>query len=211
MPKSAAATGTVDFILSPEMISAELMRISRHPCATLPATDKAISFLPNGEDALNNIFAMLLAATGVDFTCYKRTTIQRRILRRMLLQKTDAIDQYARYLKENPTEVKTLYQDILINVTSFFRDPETFTVLTNTVIPRIFENRPSGAPIRVWVPGCSTGEEAYSLAMCLLEFCSERGIGSPFQIFGSDIDEAAVEIARRGLSRHYHEDVAPGG
>ena len=148
--------------------------------------------------------------TGVDFTYYKQATILRRINRRMLLHKIEALGHYVRYLQENPAEVGVLYQDILINVTSFFREPETFTALKNMVFPRFIENRSSDAPLRVWVPGCSTGEEAYSLAMCFSEFCEERGVSHPIQFFASDIDEAAIEKARQGVyPENIVQDVSP--
>jgi two-component system CheB/CheR fusion protein len=199
MPKSAVATGAVDFILPPEKIAAELVRISRHPVMTLLTAMKTGPLLSAGEDDLNKIFMRIRTATGVDFTYYKQATILRRINRRMLLHKIDALEHYVRYLQENPTEVGVLYQDILINVTSFFREPEAFTALKNVVFPRIFENRASDTPIRIWVPACSTGEEAYSLAMAYSEFSEERGVSHPIQFFASDIDEAAIEKARQGF------------
>jgi two-component system CheB/CheR fusion protein len=117
----------------------------------------------------------------------------------MLLHKIEALEQYVRYLQENPSEVAVLYQDILINVTSFFREPDAFIALKNVVFPHILENRSSDTPLRVWVPGCSTGEEAYSLAMCFSEFSEDRVVFPPIQFFASDIDEAAIEKARQGL------------
>jgi two-component system CheB/CheR fusion protein len=210
MPKSAAATGVVDFILPPEKIAAELARISRHPVMTLLTAMKPGPLPSAEEDDLNRIFMRIRTATGVDFTYYKQATILRRISRRMLLHKIDALKQYVRYLQENPAEVEVLYQDILINVTSFFREPETFTALKDIVFPRIFENRSSDTPLRAWVPGCSTGEEAYSLAMCFSEFSEERGVSCPIQFFASDIDEAAIEKARQGIyPENIAQDVSP--
>jgi two-component system CheB/CheR fusion protein len=199
MPKSAVATGSVDYVLPPEKMGAELARISRHPFMTLHATLKTGPLLQAGEDDLNKIFMRIRTATGVDFTYYKQATVLRRIHRRMLLHKIDALGQYVRYLLENPKEAGILYQDILINVTAFFRDPETFTALKNVVFPRFIEKISSDTPLRVWVPGCSTGEEAHSIAMCFAEFCEERGVSHPIQFFASDIDEVAVEKARQGL------------
>ena len=210
MPKSAAATGAVDFILPPEKIAVELERISRHPVMTLLTAMKPGPLLSAEEDDLNKIFMRIRTATGVDFTYYKQATILRRISRRMLLHKIDALKQYVRYLQENPAEVGVLYQDILINVTSFFREPETFTALKIIVFPRILENRSSDTPLRAWIPGCSTGEEAYSLAMCFSEFSEERGVSHPIQFFASDIDEAAIEKARQGLyPDNIVQDVSP--
>jgi two-component system CheB/CheR fusion protein len=210
MPRSAVATGAVDYVLSPEKMAAELKRISRHPFMTLHPAVKAGPLLQAGEDHLNRIFMRIRTATGVDFTYYKQATVLRRIHRRMLLHKIDALEHYVRYLQENPAEVGVLYQDILINVTSFFRDPETFTALKNVVFPRFLEKRSSDTPLRVWVPGCSTGEEAYSLAMCFSEFSDERGVSLPIQFFASDIDEAAIEKARQGLyPDNIVQDVSP--
>jgi len=210
MPQSAAQTGAVDFILPPEKIAAELERISRYPAMTLLTAMKTGPLLQAGEDDLSKIFMRIRSATGVDFTYYKQATILRRIARRMLLHKIGALTQYVRYLQENPAEVGVLYQDILINVTSFFREPETFTALNNIVFPRILEDRSSDTPLRVWIPGCSTGEEAYSLAMCFSEFSEERGVSHPIQFFASDIDEAAIEKARQGLyPENIVQDVSP--
>ena len=205
MPRSAVATGAVDFILPPEKIAAELVRISRHPVMDLFASAKPGPLLPARAEELNRIFMRIRTATGVDFTYYKQATILRRIHRRMLLHKIDALEHYVRYLQENPAEVGVLYQDILINVTSFFREPEAFTALKNVVFPRIVENKSFDIPLRVWVPGCSTGEEAYSLAMCFQEFSEEQNVFHPIQIFASDIDEAAIEKARQGI---YPDNIA---
>ncbi|HET6364307.1 MAG TPA: chemotaxis protein CheB, partial [Nitrospirota bacterium] len=199
MPKSAAQTGAVDFILPPEKIASELVRISRHPVMPLLTATKTGPLLQIREDELHKIFMLVRTATGVDFTYYKQTTILRRITRRMVLHKIEALGQYVRYLQENPAEVGILYQDILINVTSFFREPETFNALKNLVFPRIVENRVSETPLRAWVPGCSTGEETYSLAMCFTEWSEEKGLSPPIQFFASDIDEAAIEKARQGV------------
>ncbi|HEY6010158.1 MAG TPA: chemotaxis protein CheB, partial [Nitrospirota bacterium] len=210
MPRSAAATGSVDYVLPPEKMAAELKRISLHPFMTLHAAVKAGPLIQAGEDDLNKIFMRIRTATGVDFTYYKQATVLRRIHRRMVLHRIEALEQYVRYLQENPTEVGVLYQEILINVTSFFRDPETFTALKNVVFPRILEKRSPDTPLRVWVPGCSTGEEAYSLAMCFSEFSEERGVSHPIQFFASDIDEAAIEKARQGLyPDNILQDVSP--
>ena len=210
MPKSAVATGAVDFILPPDEMAAELKRISIHPVMTLLTAMKPGPLLSAREDDLNKIFMRIRTVTGIDFTYYKQATILRRINRRMLLHKIGSLEQYVRYLQENPAEVGVLYQDILINVTSFFRDPETFTALKNVVFPRLLENRSSDTALRVWVPGCSTGEEAYSLAMGFSEFCEERGVSHPIQFFASDIDEAAIEKARQGIyPENISQDVSP--
>jgi two-component system CheB/CheR fusion protein len=212
MPRSAGATGAADYILPPDKIAAELVRISRHPVMSSRSRTRPESAppLPAREDDLNTIFMLVRTAKGVDFTYYKQSTILRRIHRRMLLHKIDSLEQYVHYLRETPAEVDILYQDILINVTSFFRDPETFNVLKNAIFPRILENRSSDMPIRVWVPACSTGEEVYSLAICFSEFYEERGVSHPVQFFASDIDEAAIEKARQGVyPDNIAQDVSP--
>ncbi len=210
MPKSAAATGAADYILPPDEIAAALVRISRHPFMAFQTAVKTDPLLPASEDDLNKIFMMVRTATGVDFTYYKQSTVLRRITRRMLLHKLDALGQYVHYLQETPPEIGILYQDMLINVTSFFRDPEVFNSLRNTVFPRFLENRSSDTPLRVWVPGCSTGEEVYSLVMCFSEFSEERGVSQPIQFFASDIDEAAIEKARQGVyPDNIVQDVSP--
>ncbi|KAF0143307.1 MAG: methylase of chemotaxis methyl-accepting protein [Nitrospirae bacterium] len=210
MPHSAIATGHVDFILPPDKIAAELLRINRHPYLSLVKTDAAEELTPERDDSLSKIFILLRAATGVDFTYYKRSTIRRRIMRRMLLHKIEKIEDYIKYLRETPSEVELLYEDILINVTSFFREPETCDVLKNTVFPQIAGNASSDIPVRIWVPGCATGEEAYSIAMCILEFLGDKKITRPIQVFATDIDDAAVEKARKGIyPESISQDVSP--
>ena len=122
---------------------------------------------PEEEGVFNQILLLLKAATGLDFTHYKHSTIKRRINRRMMLQQVEKLEDYVRLLRENAEEVKSLYEDILINVTSFFREPEAFEALQQVVFPEILRNRAEDEPIRIWVPGCATGEEAYSLAIGL--------------------------------------------
>ena len=148
---------------------------------------------------------MLRRAAGVDFTHYKRSTVERRISRRMVLHKIEKLDHYVKYLQENPTEVDALFEDMLINVTGFFRDPATFDALKKKVFPLIMQDKAPEAPIRVWVPGCSTGEEAYSLAIALLEYLAESEVHSPVQVFATDVSDAAIEKARRGK---YPENIA---
>ena len=148
--------------------------------------------------------------TGVDFSLYKANTLRRRIRRRMILNKLDGLGEYAEYLRKNAAEVENLYQDILINVTSFFRDPEAFEVLKEKIFPRIVEHRAPDEPVRIWVVGCSTGEEAYSIAMAFSEFVSERAEHIPVQIFATDLNERSIESARAGLySKNIAEDVSP--
>ncbi|AHJ29823.1 ATP-binding protein [Nodularia spumigena CS-584] len=199
MPNTAVASGYVDFILTPKQIAAELANISHHPYVNHPTPVKAIDTTPETGDALTNIFSLLRTATKVDFSHYKKTTLKRRIQRRMMLSKLDKLEDYVSYLQENPAQIKALYQDLLITVTSFFRDPEAFEALKTEIFPIITKNRTPNSPIRIWVAGCSTGEEAYSIAICLLEFLTNQGINLPIQIFASDINELAIEQARNGI------------
>lgn len=199
MPHSAIAAGVVDFVLPPEGIARELARIGRHPYVALPVATKAEDVLPESDEDLNKVFILLRSATGVDFSFYKPTTLKRRIARRMMLHKVESLANYIRFLKQTPGEVDALYQDLLINVTNFFREPEVFEALKKKIFPRLLKDRPARTPIRVWVPGCSTGEEAYSLAIALLEFLGARGASVPVQIFATDISEPAIDKARAGI------------
>src|SRR5262249_31063694 len=133
--------------------------------------------------ALNTIFQLLRRNTGVDFTHYRKTTILRRIQRRMVVHKIDKLDEYVKYVQVNPTEIKALYQDMLINVTSFFRNPRVFDSLKSEVFPPILKNRSTDAPIRIWTPGCASGEETYSVAIALLEYLGDRAHQVPIQFF----------------------------
>src|SRR5262249_25211446 len=137
------------------------------------------------EQHLEEVFALLRSATGVDFRRYKRPTIQRRLHRRMVLHKLDRVEAYLKFLRETPGEVNALYQDILIHVTRFFRDPESFATIATQIIPGIIDLLREEQPLRVWVPGCSTGEEAYSIAIVLLEVLNEHPNRVPVQIFAT--------------------------
>ena len=210
MPNTAVATGNVDFILPPEKIAEELAHYSHSPLLTRPLPLTVIDESPEPGDAMATIFALLKSTTGVDFTHYKRTTIARRIQRRMVLYKLESLDDYAQHLRDNSAEVTALYEEILIHVTSFFRDPEAFEKLKELVFPVITQNKSASVPIRIWVAGCSTGEEVYSIAICLLEFLSVRVIPPPIQIFATDISEQAIGKARSGIySENQMVDVSP--
>jgi two-component system CheB/CheR fusion protein len=211
MPHSAIAAGVVDFVLPPEGIALELARIGRHPYLALAAMPKLDEESPGSEAEVNKVFVLLRAATGVDFSLYKPTTLKRRIARRMALQKVESLARYARFLAQTPAEVDALYQDLLINVTSFFREPKAFELLKSKIFPRLMKDRPPRSPIRIWVPGCSTGEEVYSLAMCLLEFLEHRTANTPIQIFATDLSDRAIQKARQGVyPAGIAEDVGPG-
>lgn len=209
MPRSAIASNCVDFVLPPEGIAKELSRLSRHPYViTAPREEGAGQPLPSAaktKDGLGAILALLRKRTNVDFGSYKPPTIQRRVTRRMALVHMDTLEDYARHLEGNADELQALYQDCLITVTSFFRDPEVFQVLCEKVLPLLLKGRPPGAPIRVWVPGCATGEEVYSIVMCLLERAGELRGNPTFQVFGTDLSEEALDQAR---SARYPADIA---
>ena len=205
MPHSAVASGNVDFVLPPEGIAQELARIARDPYLREPkesemeetSTEEALE--AEEVQDLGMLFAALRTATGVDFSHYKRTTILRRIRRRMLVHQMDKLSDFHSYLKKNPGEVAALYQDLLINVTEFFRNPEVFEFLTSEVFPKIIKDRPADQPIRLWASGCSSGEEAYSLAIALLEFLGENTVNTRIQLFGTDLSEPAIDLARAGF------------
>jgi two-component system CheB/CheR fusion protein len=199
MPNTAVATGDVDFVLPPAQIAEELANLSRNPMLIRSPVAKITEDAPQPTDALAIIFALLRSHTGVDFSRYKPNTIDRRIQRRMLLYKLEQLEEYAAYLQSHPAEVKALYEEILIHVTSFFRDGEVFDLLKQRVFPAIVQNRAADIPIRIWVAGCSTGEEVYSIAICLLEFFEEQTAQFPIQIFATDISEAAIDKARAGI------------
>ena len=148
-----------------------------------------------------HIFQRLRAAHGVDFTHYKRTTIKRRIERRMMLRRIERLDEYGALIDNDPGEVAALYQDFLIRVTEFFRDPASFDALRQYVLPALCERRSAKQPLRIWVPGCATGEEVYSVAIALLEYLGDALPALRIQIFGTDVSEAALQKARAGV---YH-------
>jgi two-component system CheB/CheR fusion protein len=206
MPRSAIATGAVDFVLPPREIAHELGRIASHPFLASKAKFDDTELLPDVEAVLQ----VLREHAGVDFTRYKRNTLARRIARRIVLQKVDGVTQYVRLLRANPQEVEALYQDVLINVTSFFRNPEAFEVLKAHVFPALVENRSRHDPVRIWTLGCSTGEEAYSLAMAFAEYTEALGRPIPLQVFATDLNVRSVEKARMGTySRSGVQGVSP--
>ena len=155
--------------------------------------------VPAWDEDWMRIFKLLRDASGVDFTFYKKPTIRRRVARRMALKNVERLSEYLKDLQSNREELDALYQDLLIQVTSFFRDPDVFRVLRNRILPRILAAKPAGDSIRIWVPGCSSGEEAYSIAICLLENLGDRAASTPIQIFASDISEPAIDKARAGV------------
>jgi two-component system CheB/CheR fusion protein len=208
MPLSAIAAGCVDFTLAPAALAKELTRITRHPYLRFLKIAPEEAEVPSDEaGALTRLFTLLRNASGVDFTYYKHTTIKRRLFRRMVLHKFEKLWNYVEYIQEHPEELHTLYEDILINVTGFFRDPEAFDVLKEKVFPKLMKDRNPASPLRIWVPGCATGEEAYSLAMLMQESLGVATAQTTVQIFGTDLSDAAIEAARAGL----YSDAAMSG
>ncbi len=195
MPRNAAATGCVDFVLPPAAIARELARIGAHWYLNDTSAEETIE-----ECDLTPAFRILHTKTGVDFTQYKPQTLQRRIQRRMALHRLHSPKEYIAYLNDKPEEAEALFVDLLISVTGFFRDPKVFQVLKQRVFPSLTRDREKDEAIRVWVPGCSTGEEAYSLAIALLEHLQAEHLeGLPIKIFGTDINAQALERARSGV------------
>ena len=197
MPRSAVATGLIDFELPPAEMPAQLMAYAVRAFGKLPRATPSAA--PKTENALKKIFVLLRAQTGHDFSQYKPSTINRRIERRMAVHQVNSIDDYIKYLGQTPVEVEALFRDLLIGVTNFFRDPEAFQVLEERVIPQLFEGKPAGAVVRVWTAGCSTGEEAYSIAILLVERMAAIKANYTVQLFATDIDSRAIATARAGL------------
>ena len=198
MPRNAIAAGCVDFVLPPERIAAELARIAGHPFVTEPLPEEGEALPGRGEEWAR-LFRLLRTASGVDFNLYKKATIRRRLGRRMALHKLETIGEYLKFVEQHRDEIDVLFREILIPVTGFFRDPEVFAALREKVLPQILEAKRPGDPVRIWVPGCSSGEEAYSIIMSLLEYLGDRASNTPIQIFGTDINEAAIDKARAGV------------
>jgi two-component system, chemotaxis family, CheB/CheR fusion protein len=192
MPQAAISVGVVDFVLPPAGIAKELLRIARHAAETGSGRR-----LPEHE--LNHLFRLLQAGHDVDFTHYKPSTVERRIRRRMAVHKVGELADYLAILRGKPSEVEQLYREILIHVTGFFRDPEVFQALQSDIVPLMLNQRDSSTPVRIWVPGCATGEEVYSLAITVLEVAGELGVNCPVQIFGTDISEEAIDRSRAGI------------
>ncbi len=197
MPRSALATGLVDFELPAAEMAVQLLAYIAHAFGKnmLPAPPTQ----PKTENALKRIFILLRAQTGHDFSQYKPSTINRRIERRMAVHQVDGVDGYVRYLQQTPVEVEALFRDLLIGVTNFFRDPEAFKQLEHQVTPKLFDGKPAGSVIRIWVAGCSTGEEAYSIAILLQERMDALKGGYKAQVFATDMDSRAIAVARAGV------------
>lgn len=224
MPRSAIDSACVDFILPPRKIAEELHRIQHHPYvrAAEHTPEEQVAVEEQGKELADSVAApsheqdfiaildQLRKASGVDFRQYKPNTIHRRALRRMVILKLDSLGEYAKYLKENPEEGSKLFDDVLIPVTSFFRDFEAFEALKAQVYPAIVKDKANKGTIRMWAPGCSTGEETYSLAMTLLEFLGDKAASFQVQIFGTDLNEKGIQHARAGVYREsIAEEISP--
>jgi two-component system CheB/CheR fusion protein len=200
MPRSAISSGAIDFVLPPAGIARELARIGVHPYVGRQRGDRQRTEAPDEERALQGIVRMLRGDGGIDFAQYRQTTFRRRIARRMLIHRLATLDAYQRQLKKNPAELRALSQDLLIDVTRFFRDPGAFEALQRDVLPSLVKRAvDADQPIRCWAPGCATGEETYSLAIALLEVRGETRTQAPIHLFGSDASETAIQRARRGV------------
>ena len=211
MPRSAIDAGCVDAVMPPALAE-ELARIARHPFVR-PSRARVKTpeqEFPESIDALGKIFFLLKQSSGVDFSLYKHTTLKRRISRRMVLQRIERVDDYVTMLRSNPEELRSLFHDLLINVTGFFRDHSVYATLKKKVVPKIIKSKSGQGEIRVWVPGCATGEEVYSLAICLMEEVTRAKRNVKLQIFGTDLSEVAITKARTGIfSSSIAKDVSP--
>jgi len=210
MPKSAVAEGVVDRVLSPRDIARELVQVSKSSHIIKVAMQDTEDSISNDDEDLTAVIQLLKKSVGVDFRHYKMNTIKRRIVRRMLLYKLESLKDYTQYLRQHANEINVLYEDLLINVTSFFRDPETMEYLKKKVLPDIIKSKHGNDPIRIWVPACSTGEEAYSLAITLVEILGDRSANTAIQLFATDLSDTAIAKARLGIySMHEMVNISP--
>ncbi len=200
MPQNAIRAGWVDWVGTPEAIAGELRRFSRYPLVRrMNSVNEHQEDEATRESAFQQILRLLKQQTHVDFAAYKSAMLKRRIQRRLAVLQLNTMSMYLAYLQGHQAEVAMLSQDMLIGVTSFFRDAQTFQGVSQEVLPRLVATTSPHAPLRVWVPGCSTGEEVYSLTICIVEFLIEHSLTRPVQIFGTDLNGAAIAVARAGL------------
>jgi two-component system, chemotaxis family, CheB/CheR fusion protein len=197
MPRSSIAADHVDLIVNPPQIATEIAQLAPRLAKPEPMPKEGAT-APD-EVVFARILTMLRSVSGVDFRLYKPPTIRRRLARRMMLNKIDSMQDYMKYLQTHPEELRSVHEEALINVTRFFRDPDVFHVLKSEILPRIFDERSTDQQVRIWVPGCSSGEEVYSIAICLLEFTSGQPFEPPIQIFGTDASDSSIERARNGI------------
>ncbi len=202
MPRSAISTGLVDIVIPPEEMPEKLIHYFSHPATNAGAattTTTTTTTTDEQQEWLDKIFAILRTHIGHDFSVYKTNTILRRIGRRMGLNHIDSHKTYVRYLRENPNEIEVLFRELLIGVTNFFRDADSFNILKTKILPALFESFQEDATFRAWIPGCSTGEEVYSLAMVFREVLDKNSKRINLQLFGTDIDNHAIDKAREGI------------
>src|SRR2546421_3470276 len=214
MPRSAIRAGFVDLVLTPREIAREIERISNHPYIRGPMSDpeEIEKAAYKQADDLGRIFLSLKKQTGVDFSAYKESTLIRRIHRRMALHRLEKMSQYARFIRDNKKETEALFDDLLINVTRFFRDEAVFRALKKRFLPALLKNKSKERQpeLRAWVPGCASGEEVYSLAISILETLGSKPSKMRIQIFGTDLSESVIEHARLGIySSAIEKDVSP--
>jgi len=210
MPENALATGLVDLSLPVVQLAEKLVQYrDRAGVIQLPKSEEALE--EDERTTLTKIFSELYQVTGLDFSNYKRSTVLRRLERRLQLNGMETLEAYLERMQTEPNEARALQKDLLISVTSFFRDPEAFEALGETVIPALFEGKSSAEQVRVWVPGCATGEEAYSIAMLLVEHAEQLESAAPsIQVFATDVDEDALAFGRKGLyPKAIEADVSP--
>ncbi len=202
MPQSAIATGLADYVLPAEQMPEALVKYVQHAYVN---GGLQIETAPDAADSLTQVLALLRARTSFDFRSYRKKMLTRRVERRMGLNHFDTIPQYLAFLRDHPDEVKQLIKDLFISVTSFFRDPEAYEELVSQVLAPLVQSKEADSTIRVWVPGCATGEEAYSLVILLLEQLTAAGKHCGLQVFATDVDQDAIEVARQGI---YSESIA---
>lgn len=211
MPNSAVNEGVVDFVLSPKKIAKEIISLSKHvPLKRKPVKATPEDEIENSNPHLKIILQILNKRKNVDFSHYKMNTVKRRILRRMLIHKSKTIKIYSEFIAKKNNELDLLYEDLLINVTDFFRDSDAFMLLKKTVLSKLLKSKVQGETLRVWVAACATGEEVYSIAMTLIELQDAKINNIPFQIFASDLSTEAIRIARHGeYTIHQLKNVSP--
>ncbi|HVV47770.1 MAG TPA: CheR family methyltransferase [Bryobacteraceae bacterium] len=199
MPRMSISVDHVDKVLSPIEIAGELAELGKQFRKPVVRYLEENLTAIGEEQSFARILNLLRSVSGIDFRLYKPTTIRRRIARRMLLQRFETLTEYVGFLQGNPKELRELQEDALINVTRFFRDPGVFDALKDTILPRLFEDREPEQQVRIWVAGCSTGEEVYSIAICLLEYLTGQPFEPPIQIFGTDASDQNIQKARAGI------------
>ncbi len=210
MPRNAVNSGLADVVAPADQLPEKIMAYFSHPLLVGPLDERTIDRLQN---ALEKILILVRAHTGHDFTEYKKSTVYRRIQRRMAIHQIEVVDDYVKYVRENPIEAELLFKELLIGVTCFFRDPEVWQQFKSDVLPALLAAHPAGCELRAWVPACSTGEEAYTLAILFAEALEELKPSARYtlQIFATDMDKDAIEKGRTGFyADNIASDVSPG-